>query len=47
MARLVALRKPKGKRSAAFGRNLMGVTWVAPDFEKDIPLGFLLGKKDR
>jgi len=45
MARLVALPKTKGKRSAAFGRNLMGVTYVAPDFEKDIPLRVLLGKK--
>ncbi len=47
MARLVALPAPKGKRSAAFGRNLMGVTWVAPDFEKDIPVAFLLRTKDR
>lgn len=45
MARLVALPRAKGKRSAAFGRNLMRVTWVAPDFEKDIPLRVLLGRK--
>ena len=45
MARLVAPPRAKGKRSAAFGRNLMRVSWVAPDFEKDIPLRVLLGRK--
>lgn len=46
MARLTALPKAKARRSAAFGRNLMGVTWLAPDFEKDIPLRRLLSKRD-
>jgi prevent-host-death family protein len=42
MARLVSLPRGKGRRrSAAFGRNLMGVTYVAPDFEDDIPLDLL------
>ncbi|MGD0368693.1 MAG: type II toxin-antitoxin system prevent-host-death family antitoxin [Acidobacteriaceae bacterium] len=45
MARLVGLPKAKAKRSSAFGRNLMGVTYVAPDVEKDIPLRVLLGRK--
>lgn len=43
MARLVSLPRGKGRRSAAFGRNLMGVTYVAPDFEDDIPLDLLTG----
>ena len=43
MARLVSLPRGKGRRSAAFGRNLMGVTYVAPDFEDDIPVDFLIG----
>ncbi|MGB9030136.1 MAG: type II toxin-antitoxin system prevent-host-death family antitoxin, partial [Acidobacteriaceae bacterium] len=47
MARLVGLPRAKTKRSLAFGRNLMGVTYVAPDIEKDIPLGVLLGRKVR
>ena len=42
-ARLVSLARGKGRRSAAFGRNLMGVSYVAPDFEEDIPLDFLAG----
>lgn len=45
MARLVGLPKAKVRRSAAFGRNLMGVTYVAPDVEKDIPLRVLLSGK--
>jgi prevent-host-death family protein len=44
MARLVPLAKTK-KRSSAFGRNLMGVTYIAPDFYKDLPLEFLLGEE--
>jgi prevent-host-death family protein len=43
MARLVGL--PKAKRSSAFGRNLMGVTYVAQDVENDIPLGVMPGRK--
>jgi len=43
MARLVPLAKNK-KRSSAFGKNLMGVTYIAPDFYEDLPLEFLLGE---
>jgi len=42
-ARLVSLPHGKRRRSAAFGRNLMGVTFVAPDFEDDIPVDLLIG----
>lgn len=44
MARLVSLAKSSSRRSKAFGKNLMGVTYVAPDFYEDIPLDFLLGE---
>lgn len=44
MARLVPLAKTK-KRSSAFGRNLMGVTYIAPDFYEDLTLEFLLGEE--
>ena len=48
MARLVPIAKTGGKRSKAFGKNLMGITYIAPDFYEDIPLDILLGaeKKD-
>jgi len=42
MARLVPIAKTR-KRSNAFGRNLMSVTYIAPDFYEDLPLDFLLG----
>jgi len=45
MARLVPLAKTR-KRSSAFGKNLMGVTYIAPDFYEDLPLDFLLGDKE-
>jgi len=44
MARLVPLAEKTKRRSRAFGRNLMGVTYIAPDFYKDLPLKFLLGE---
>jgi len=44
MARLVPLAKTK-KRSSAFGRNVMGITYIAPDFYEDLPLEFLLGEE--
>jgi hypothetical protein len=37
---------PKPLRSDAFGKNLLGVTYIAPDFYEDIPLDFLLGEDD-
>jgi prevent-host-death family protein len=44
MARLVPVAKNNVRRSRAFGKNLMGVTYIAPDFYEDIPLDFLLGE---
>lgn len=44
MARLVPVAKGNKRRSNAFGKNLMGVTYIAPDFYEDIPLDFLLGE---
>lgn len=44
MARLVPLTPAKGRRSKAFGRNLLGVTYIAPDFYEDLPPEFLLGE---
>ncbi|HVW76725.1 MAG TPA: type II toxin-antitoxin system prevent-host-death family antitoxin [Alloacidobacterium sp.] len=43
-ARLVPLVKKKS-RGRVFGRNLMGVSDIAPDFYEDLPLDFLLGEK--
>lgn len=34
------------RRSGAFGKNLLGVTYIAPDFYEDIPLEFLLREDD-
>jgi prevent-host-death family protein len=45
-ARLVPLAKESKRRSRAFGRNLMGVTYIAPDFYDDLPLDFLLGEDE-
>ena len=44
MARLIPIAKNKSQRSKAFGKNLMGVTYIAPDFYEDIPIDFLLGE---
>jgi hypothetical protein len=44
MARLIPIAKNSGRRSKAFGKNLMGITYIAPDFYEDIPLEFLLGE---
>jgi len=46
MARLVPVAKNSSRRSKAFGKNLMGVTYIAPDFYEDIPLDLLLGEGD-
>lgn len=46
MARLVPIAKNSSKRSKAFGKNLMGVTDIAPDFYEDIPLELLLGESE-
>jgi prevent-host-death family protein len=44
MARLVPLAKGKTRRSKTFGHNLMGITYIAPDFYDDLPLEFLLSE---
>lgn len=44
MARLIPVAKSHSRRSKAFGKNLMGVTYIAPDFYEDIPLDVLLGE---
>lgn len=46
MARLIPAVKHTCRRSKAFGKNLMGVTYIAPDFYEDIPLEFLLGEDE-
>jgi hypothetical protein len=46
MARLVPVAKSHSRRSKAFGKNLMRVTYIAPDFYEDIPLDFLLGEDE-
>lgn len=47
MARLIPIAKSSVRRSKAFGKNLMGVTYVAPDLYEDIPLDFLLGEGEK
>jgi len=32
------------KLSEVMGENILGVTYIAPDFEEDIPLEYLLGE---
>lgn len=46
MARLIPVAKSHSRRSKAFGKNLMGVTYIAPDFYEDVPLDFLLGEDE-
>lgn len=46
MARLIPIAKTHSRRSKAFGKNLMGVTYIAPDFYEDIPLDVLLGEDE-
>jgi prevent-host-death family protein len=43
MARLVALARQKNRISETFGKNVMGITYIAPDFEDDLPLELFLG----
>ena len=38
------LPKPRRKLSEVMGQNLLGVTYIAPDFDEDIPLEHLLGE---
>jgi prevent-host-death family protein len=39
MARLAPV-VPQPKRSRLWGQNLLGITYMAPDWEKDIPLEY-------
>ncbi len=43
MARLAPLAKPKSRIAETFGKNVMGITYIAPDFEDDLPLDLFLG----
>ena len=44
-ARLVAIPAQKRPRlSTVMGKNLLGVTYMAPDFDEDLPLEMLLGE---
>lgn len=44
MAKLVAFRPPRRKRSDAWGKNILGVTYIAPNFDEDLPLELFLGE---
>jgi len=33
------------KRSDLFGKNFLGVTYIAPDFEEDLPWGMWLDEE--
>ena len=46
MARLVPLQKQKRpKLSSVMGKNILGVTYMAPDFEEDLPIEMFLGEE--
>jgi len=43
MARLVPIQKQKRPRLASvMGKNILGVTYIAPDFEEDLPIEMFL-----
>ena len=45
MARLVPIQRQKRPRLASvMGRNILGVTYIAPDFEEDLPIEMFLGE---
>jgi prevent-host-death family protein len=45
MARLVPIQKQKRPRLASvMGKNVLGVTYIAPDFEEDLPIEMFLGE---
>ena len=44
MAKLAPLARRVKRRSEACGKNRIGVTWVAPNFEEDLPLEIFLGE---
>ena len=37
-------KKPEGKRQ--FGQNVMGITWIEPDFYDDLPLDMFEALRD-
>jgi len=44
-ARLVAIPAQKRPRlSTVMGKNLLGVTYITPDFEDDLPIEMFLGE---
>jgi len=48
MARLVPIQKQKRPRlTTVMGKNLLGVTYMAPDFEEDLPIELFLGEDPR
>jgi hypothetical protein len=45
MARLVPLQRQKRPRLASvMGKNVLGMTYIAPDFEEDLPVEMFLGE---
>jgi len=45
MARLVPIQRQKRPRLASvMGKNILGVTYIAPDFEEDLPIEMFLGE---
>jgi prevent-host-death family protein len=46
MARLVPIQKRKRpKLASVMGKNILGVTYIAPDFEEDLPIEMFLGEE--
>lgn len=46
MARLVPLqRRKRPKLASVMGKNILGVTYIAPDFEEDLPVEMFLGEE--
>jgi prevent-host-death family protein len=44
-ARLVPLQARKRPRlSSVMGKNILGVTYIAPDFDEDLPIEMFLGE---
>ena len=45
MARLVPIQKQKRpKLASVMGKNILRVTYIAPDFEEDLPIEMFLGE---
>jgi len=39
-------QKSRRKISELLGQNILGITYIAPDFYEDLPLEFLLGEDE-